>query len=269
MNNELIKLINNLDNPAVSKASVITWGSPVLSFGNPHSSRIATLGLNPSNREFLDNNGNELEGEKRRFHTLRSLGLSEWSHANEAHLNLIEESFENYFNRNPYDGWFRRLDYLISGTAISYYSPSSSACHLDLIPYATSDKWTDIASEHKTYLLRLVGDTLGSQLNQSSIEILILNGQSVIENIEKITEITFQKIQMSDWTLPRKDKEGVAGFSYSGIIKNLGKVELKRKIYVLGYNHNIQSSFGVTHKVQNSIRKWITEKATEILNETK
>lgn len=269
MNKELVKLINHLNNPAVSKASVITWGSPVLSFGNPHTSKIATLGLNPSNKEFLDNNGNELDGEKRRFHTLRSLGLSEWSHANTNHLNMIVETFQNYFNRNPYDGWFRRLDYLISGTAISYYFPSSEACHLDLIPYATSDKWINITSEHRTYLLELVGDTLGALLNESSIQILILNGQSVIENIEKISEVNFKKIKMSDWTLPRKDKEGVAGYSYTGIINNLGDVELERKIYVLGYNHNIQSSFGVTNDVQNSIRNWITKKVKEILYEAR
>ena len=72
---------------------------------------------------------------------------------------------------------------------------------------------------------------------------------------------------MAEWTLPRRNNEGVSGYSYYGIIKNVGNVKLKRKIYVLGYNHNIQSSFGVTNEVQNSIRIWITNKAKEILNE--
>ena len=55
---------------------MIPWSCPVPAFGDLLNSFVATLGLNPSNREFVDEEGNELEGAARRLHTLRSLSLS-------------------------------------------------------------------------------------------------------------------------------------------------------------------------------------------------
>src|SRR5690348_5636215 len=81
MNEELSILVSRLNDPIVSENEVIHWGCPVPSFGNLSTAKIATLGLNPSNREFVDKNGRELDGVHRRFHTLNSLGLSKWSDA--------------------------------------------------------------------------------------------------------------------------------------------------------------------------------------------
>ena len=71
----LTSLTQQLDNVAVERLDVIQWAAPVISFGNMSQSKIATLGLNPSNREFVDLAGNELCGHERRFHTLKSLNL--------------------------------------------------------------------------------------------------------------------------------------------------------------------------------------------------
>src|SRR5512140_3439039 len=79
MHRALTTLIDRLDSPAVSGTNVIRWGCPVPSFGDLSNSKVATLGLNPSNREFMDESGNELEWTSRRFHTLHSLGLASWS----------------------------------------------------------------------------------------------------------------------------------------------------------------------------------------------
>jgi hypothetical protein len=261
---ELLNLVERLSDPKLKKADVISWGSPIVSFGNIANSRIATLGLNPSNKEFVDDNGIELNGNQRRFHTLKSLGIKKWSEADEKHLELIAELCDDYFYRNPYDGWFKRLDYIISGTSMSYYFPSGEACHLDLIPYATASKWTDLKLEQKELLFQLSGDTLGLILKHSPIQILVLNGQTVVDNLEKITKIEFKKKHMPSWTLPRKLTEGVAGYSYTGVINNIGGIKLKQEIMVLGYNHNIQSSFGVTSEVQKAIRNWVSKKAKEV-----
>ncbi len=137
---ELLYLLKRLNNPLSIGSDIITWGSPIPSFGNFSHAKIATVGLNPSNREFVDGLGIELKGSNRRFHSLNSLGLTRWDDIEQRHLKVIAESCQEYFNRNPYDNWFKKLDNLISGTAISYYFPSSQACHLDLIPFATSTK---------------------------------------------------------------------------------------------------------------------------------
>lgn len=264
MHTTLTSLLERLDNKALSKAKVIPWSSPIPSFGDLSCSSIATLGLNPSNREFVDIRGKELDGDVRRFHTLRSLGLKKWSDANVEHQRKILESCNQYFHQNPYDGWFKGLDKIISGTKASYYDTSVKACHLDLIPYATACKWTELTSQQRTLLLNLAGDTLGLLLKDSPVSLLILNGQTVIENLQRITGVDFEKGTIADWTLPRKTGTGVKGFSYRGIIREVAGVRLNRKVHVLGFNHNIQSSFGVTTQVKTAIRNWVTASAEEV-----
>jgi hypothetical protein len=70
------KLVEGLNLMVYSSRGVIPWSSPVPYFGSPSSAIIGTVGLNPSNREFVDSSGNELDGPARRFHTLNSLGLA-------------------------------------------------------------------------------------------------------------------------------------------------------------------------------------------------
>lgn len=259
MYKELALLFERMTHPELTEIGLIDWGSPIPSFGNLQSAKVATVGLNPSNKEFVDNAGNELDGVFRRFHTLKSLGLQQWKDAENDHYDLIIDYCFNYFQRNPYDGWFKKLDYIISGSNVSYYFPSYDACHLDLIPFATFNKWTDLTSEEKSILLDKSCEFLGIFLNASQIEVIVLNGQTVVDNIQQIATVEFKKTHKEEWTLPRKSSEGVAGYSYEGEIRCIGSVSLNRSIKVLGYNHNIQSSFGVTKKVQNSIRNWITE----------
>ena len=190
----LATLIDRLDSPEMSNTDVIHWGSPVPSFGDLSTATVATLGLNPSNREFMDDSGNELEGEKRRFHTLASLGIESWADADSRHLRLIVDSCQSYFAGNPYDRWFRRLDQILLGVSASYYSGLFSACHLDLIPYATSRKWTELAPKQRTALLDIAADTLALLLRDSDIRLLILNGKSVVDHFETVTGVGLERI---------------------------------------------------------------------------
>ena len=265
MTKTLANLIDRIDDPLFARMNIIPWSCPVPSFGDLSNSIVATLGLNPSKREFVDHNGNELDGHSRRLHTLKSLGLSRWSQAKPRHLDRIEESCREYFSQNPYDGWFRGMDDIISGTSTSYYHKPAKACHLDLIPYATACKWTELTTRQKAALLAYAGDTLGLLLRDSPIRVLILNGRSVVDNLQKIAGVTFKKTLMCDWTLPRRSDAGVVGLAYTGAVSQILGVELKRAVAVLGFNHNIQSSFGVTTAVKVAIRAWISLAAKGVL----
>lgn len=263
--NILSKLLTQLEESNLQELDVITWAAPVLSFGNLSESRIATLGLNPSNREFVDLAGNELEGCSRRFHTLRSLGINRWSEATNDHLLKIQDSCNNYFTGNPYDGWFRSLDKLIVGTNLSYYGLFSQACHLDLVPYATASKWMELTPHQKAALLKTGGNALGMLLRESAIEVLVLNGRSVIENLQLTGDCKFREEAVADWTLPRRESPGVTGYAYTGKLSQISGIDLGREIYILGYSHNIQSSFGVTTEVKTSIKEWITSSTSAVL----
>jgi hypothetical protein len=263
MHTALTTLIDRLDSSGMSGTDVIRWGCPVLSFGDLSGSRVATLGINPSNREFMDEMGDELQGTRRRFHTLRSLGLASWSDVDARHLRLILESCRTYFLGNPYDTWFRRLDHVVSGAKASFYDGCSGASHLDLIPYATSRKWTELTARQRSSLLAVAADTLGLLLRDSAVRILILNGKSVIERFQDVAGVRLERHRMPGWALPRDPKPDVTGFAYTGVVQAVSGIRLQHEVLVLGYNHNLQSSFGVTKEVVCAIRDWISRAVDE------
>lgn len=264
MHAALSTLVERLAEPVIAKTGVIRWSCPVPAFGDLLKSKVATLGLNPSNREFVDGSGLELDGTYRRFHTLKSLSIDCWSKATELHLQLIADSCRTYFSRNPYDTWFRKLDYIISGTKTSFYDTSSTACHLDLIPYATACKWTELSYQQRSSLLTLTSDTLGNLLRDSPVRLLVLNGNSVVSHFQEITGVELEKKSMPEWSLPRR-ADNVKGFAYKGTVRNISGIALQNEILVLGFNHNIQSSFGVTKAVTAAIKQWVTDMVEESL----
>lgn len=257
MLNILRELLVNFDGIGQGNTSIMNWACPIISFGDPNFSNVATLGLNPSNLEFVDQYGSELQGPLRRFHSLYSLGLNKWKEALDTDLMFLLDSFYGYFNHNPYDNWFKKLDYIISGSSYSYYFPFCNACHLDLVPFATSVKWGYLSKKEQTQLLQVSQKYFAHILKWSRIHTIILNGRSVVDGLQVISGVLFKETQMPLWNLPRQNGQEVLGYAYEGFIDKIGPIALNKEIKVLGYNHNIQSSFGVTSQVQSEIRKWI------------
>ena len=259
MYSPLTTLIDRLDSSAMTATNVIRWSCPVPSFGDLSRSRVATLGLNPSNREFVDEAGKELEGPSRRFHTLGSLRLKSWGDVDSRHLQLIVDSCAKYFTGNPYDKWFRKLDQVVQGAGASYYHAVDVACHLDVIPYATDRKWMELNNRQRSALLSAAGDTLALLLSGSPIRTLILNGRSVVEHFQDIAGVRLEQQEMDGWLLQRKSSANVRGIGYFGTVNALSGIPLGHDISILGFNHNIQSSFGVTSEAIHSIKNWISQ----------
>lgn len=254
----LVTLICRLEKAAARATDVIEWGCPVPSFGDLSTARVATVGLNPSNREFVDGAGRELAGQLRRFDTLKSLGLRSWLDADARDLRSILAACREYFLRNPYDAWFKRLDQVTSGMGVSFYGPTFDACHLDLIPFATRRKWTELSGQQRNSLLSIAADALALLLRDSPVEVIILNGRSVVEHFEMLADIQLDKVEIEAWALPRNTGKDVAGYGFCGTVRALSGVELDRELLILGYNHNLQSSFGVTREVMAEIRNWLS-----------
>lgn len=258
MYSTLTTLLDRLARVDPSTTPVIPWSSPIPAFGDVSTARVATLGLNPSNREFVDEQGAELRGTDRRFHTLESLALNSWVEADARHLSIIMESCQSYFESNPYDRWFRKLDEVLAGAYASFYDASGSACHLDLVPFATAEKWTVLSSMERGALLSVAGDTLGRLLRESQIQVLILNGTSVVRGFEQFSGVKLRSQEMAEWTLARQEGADVRGIAFMGNVATIASTTLDRQLLVLGYNHNIQSSFGVTNQAIDAIRSWVS-----------
>jgi hypothetical protein len=248
-------LVKQLGSGLLAQDAVIDWAAPVPSFGNYETAGIATVGINPSNLEFVDSAGAELLGNERRFPSLGSMGISSWNNVREKDVLEIAEACELYFHRNPYYQWFNQLDFLLTGTGHSYYNHVGTACHLDLVPFATFQKWSSLSIDTKERLKDESRSTLSKMIENCGARFLILNGQQVVNEYEKITGETLEAVVMKDWSLPRKSGTAVCGKAYKHVLE----ISRGKKIIILGYNHNIQSSFGVTKDVKARIRDWITE----------
>jgi|HubBroStandDraft_6_1064221.scaffolds.fasta_scaffold21813_3 hypothetical protein len=160
---------------------VIPLATPVIAFGDPGPARVATIGINPSAREFLED-GRLLAGSARRLATLPSLAAERLDELTDAQADEVLEECASYFSRNPYRQWFDQLDDLI-GVACdaSYYD--GSACHLDLVPWATGPAWGQIEASARERLLAAGVPLLGRQLDRYAFDVVLLNGRGVIEEI--------------------------------------------------------------------------------------
>lgn len=242
------------------ESTVIRWAGPVPFFGELSSARVATVGINPSNLEFVTNRGAELDEEERRLHTLSSLGIATWDAAEGAHVCELIRNCENYFTRNPYRRWFDVLERSMAPSGFSYYpSAANRMCHLDLVPFATSEKWSYLSPAYRRALVAQGREAMAEFIRDSPLQFLILNGRSVVTEFEAFAGVELDAVVKDEWSLPRRDGSQVHGVLYTGQIDRLGSVEFERPVQVIGYNHNLQSSFGVTSAAMRAIGEYVGE----------
>ena len=257
---ELAKRLAN--DGRLTQANVIDWAQPVPYFGDLASAQVATVGLNPSDREFPEEDGTPIRG-GHRFHTLESLGLESWADAGDDQIRAIAQACDGYFGNNPYRRWFDRLDDVISGVGASYYGGARiAACHLDLVPYATKHKWSGLTRASQERLLSLGAPILARAIAGSRIKVLVLNGSGVVDNFGCMFQCHFETRRMPEWTLTTRQ----SGYAFSGVLDRLPQVgRLNRRVLVLGFNHNIQGSWGITPEIKKTIRDWFAREAAAAL----
>ena len=166
---------------------VVPGSTPVVAFGDPRSAEVATLGINPSWAEFCV--GDELlTGARRRLADAPSLGLHDPEHATDDQVRRIVADCADYFSRpgaNPYWTWFRVLEkVLVAGCDASYLD--GTACHLDLVQWATRPVWSKLPAQVRTRLLRDGVPHLRAQLERDNIRLVLLNGRQVLDQVHKV-----------------------------------------------------------------------------------
>ena len=168
--------------PIPADSHVVPCSTPVVAFGNARTATVATLGLNPSSLEFLDRNGLELVGSARRLATHQSLGVSDLANAPAYVIEQVLHDCDSYFQRKPYH-WFDDLEQVLQGCKASYYD--GSACHLDLVQWATKPTWGNLSKELKDNLIDADAGFLRQQLTNESVKLLMANGKSVIDQLRR------------------------------------------------------------------------------------
>lgn len=162
---------------------VVAGTTPVVSFGHPLVARVATLGINPSSGEFLASDGSLLAGERRRLATLASLGVASYEYVDAAVGARILDDCATYFERRPYR-WFTPLDRILRGAlGVSYFD--GTACHLDLVQWATDPLWGQLPDAARSRLLAADCQFLIRQFRSEHYRVVLVNGRTAIEWVER------------------------------------------------------------------------------------
>lgn len=169
---------------------VIEWACPVPYFGHAERARIASVGLNPSDKEFRDNRRRALIDSRRRLATLDSLGLRDWSAAGAEECSAVAQACSGYFDSgsNPYWRWFKPLEAILEQAGRGTLK-DGDACHIDLAPWATDKKWRKLGHAGQTAVVECGERVLKALLESAQFEVLLLNGVSVVEGLARATGV--------------------------------------------------------------------------------
>lgn len=168
--------------------SSVPQSLPVLFFGDLFNAHVATVGLNPSDQEYLDRRGIELDGAARRFETLTSLGASDRSVLTDMQCDRAIQMMQMYYRPGkPIYTWFRSLNRVASAMGFNY--ENGGAAHLDLAQEATYPTWSGLskASPAEFEALRRTDlPFLRWQLETFPLDVVICNGRTVLEEVFRL-----------------------------------------------------------------------------------
>ncbi len=178
---------------APADCHVIPGSTPVVAFGDPRTAEVATLGINPSRVEFCGKDGQLLTGDQRRLATTASLGLIDLAHATDEQVHQVVADCAGYFSRNPYMSWFGHLNKVLGlGCDVSYLD--GTACHLDLVQWATDPVWGQLPKPPQEQLLADGVPHLQAQLTHDNIRLVLLNGAQVISHVQAVGLVRLEQV---------------------------------------------------------------------------
>jgi hypothetical protein len=184
MNKQILKRIQS---PYPIKNAIVNHSTPVLSFGDFLNAEVFTLGINPSNLEFLNRKGDLLKNNLRRLQTLSSLNASDCTSLSQDQSKQVLNGCVNYFNRRPYN-WFDKFSPILSAIGYSFNSLPLAA-HVDLVQWATKDKWGKLSGAEKKLLIDEGREFLEYQLESEKLHTILLNGRTVINEFHDWSKV--------------------------------------------------------------------------------
>ena len=226
-------------------APVVPGSTPVVAFGDPAKAQVATLGINPSRVEFVTD-GKLLAGDERRLATLESLDAQAPDALTDAQVATLVRECGRYFHQNPYMAWFNKLEAVLRAIGFSYFD--GTACHLDLIQWATDPVWGRLPDEGvKAALLADGVPHLTAQLESSAIRNVFVNGAAVLDQISSVGLAAFEKV-------------GTISTSTQTFGLYVGNGGGRRWF---GWSANLQSSAGIGGEFLDELSSWLAGELRE------
>jgi hypothetical protein len=160
-------LLDKISGPLPTTVKIVEGSVPIVFFGNVEKAEIATLSLNPSNVEF-EHNG------VRRCVDRKQLRVSDNQKLNSEQAESVYQSLLLFFKVNPYKTWFNPMNKLFQSKGYEYYN--DKIVHLDISPWATSNKWDSLRREERESII----DTtiIENVIEKCGIKKLFINGKT-------------------------------------------------------------------------------------------
>lgn len=223
--------------------SIVPFSTPVVSFGDPSKARIATLGINPSDREFLNSDGDLLPRIEQRFATLPFLGVSRCEDLTDEQIQTVVSRCNNYFQGNWYRKWFSPIESSVL-SKIDASHLDGSACHLDLIQWATSPVWQKLDRNGATRTLMDEGaEHLKAQLATENIRTVVVLGRTGWEQLTATKLCTVEdvgRIQVCNGRMTSTLRVGEGSGTR-----------------FIGWTSNLQSQRGITKDDRDALGNWL------------
>jgi hypothetical protein len=171
---------------------IVPQSTPIIYFGNYDKAKACTISLNPSNKEFVDGSNILLDNRHlERLCTRKQLHKSDNEELTDNDAEIVLEYCNNYFKKRPFNMWFKPFDYFIKKYGdYSYYD--DTCVHLDLVQWATSDKWSVLSPLIRQKHLDNDLHVLKYLLNKN-FETMFLNGKTVVDSVSKCLNINLTK----------------------------------------------------------------------------
>lgn len=182
----------------------------MLFFGDLFKAEVASVGLNPSDREYLATDGSMLGWPVQRFATMRSLGAADRPALSDEQCAEAVEWMRNYYEPGkPVYSWFNSLSRVIEGFGVSF--KERSAAHLDLIQESTRPVWSDLNAVERNRLLEQDLPFLGWQLRAFPLRAVICTGKTVSEYVKRELSVAVEDegtMARIKWWVGRADIDG-------------------------------------------------------------
>lgn len=212
---------------------------PVLFFGDLLNARVATVGLNPSLREYRDRRGLELAGLKRRFETLASLKATDRTTLSVEQCRRAVETMRGYFDAHrPVYEWFAGPCRVVYGLGYSFRD--RTAAHLDLIQESTDPVWGEIMKHRSSVAANLLCADLPFlrwQIETFPLAGILCTSRTVLDNVIELTSA--KVIETGD----------TAGRHWTVAVTQVRD----RSVAIAGWNIPLARAPGLTHEQQTEL----------------
>lgn len=183
-------LLEKIMQPHPKYVAVVPQSVPIVFFGNIEKAEIATLSLNPSNIEFENFYG------YKRLTDRDDLRVDDNTPLTKDQAEAVYSSCLNYFHLNPYRKWFDPINEIFKVNDYEYYN--ERIVHLDISPWATSEKYSKLASFEKDLITDI--SIIQKVLDYGKIKKLFINGRGASEVFQRYTKILLmnEKVEIFD-----------------------------------------------------------------------